>query len=123
MKYPIVYTVGARDVKKIDSFGSPNNHGYDDGKGQYSIVLRDHLAYRFLVCEKLGRGGFGQVVKAYDFKLQVFVAIKIIGNKGNVRFDTSEMEILKEIHKHVRFLVVFPSIDSLPHRMRMTLTI
>lgn len=44
-------------------------------------VLGDHLVYRYEMQEVLGKGSFGQVVKAYDHKTCSYVAIKIIRNK------------------------------------------
>ena len=44
-------------------------------------VPRDHIAYRYEVHRVLGKGSFGQVVHAYDHKLHVSVALKIVRNE------------------------------------------
>ena len=55
--------------------------GYDDESGSYVRVVNDHIGYRFEVVDVLGKGSFGQVIKAYDHKEQEYVGIKIIRNK------------------------------------------
>ena len=44
-------------------------------------VLHDHLAYRFEILEVIGKGSFGQVIRALDHKTDQQVALKIIRNK------------------------------------------
>ena len=42
--------------------GSPKNDcnfGYDDDKGDYKVVLKDHIGYRYEVTDYLGKGSFG----------------------------------------------------------------
>ena len=58
-----------------------NNYGYDDDRGDYQVVMKDHLGFRYEVMEKLGSGSFGQALKCFDLKTQQVVAIKIIRNK------------------------------------------
>lgn len=41
-------------------------------------VLHDHIAYRYEILEVIGRGSFGQVIRALDHKTNTHVAIKII---------------------------------------------
>ncbi|KAL1835360.1 hypothetical protein VTK73DRAFT_5708 [Phialemonium thermophilum] len=61
--------------------GGQHNYGYDDERGDYTIVPGDHLAYRYEIIDVLGRGSFGQVVRCIDHKTGVLVAVKIIRNK------------------------------------------
>lgn len=63
--------------------------GYDDENGSYLKALHDHLVYRYEVLEVLGKGSFGQVVKALDHKTGQHVAVKIIRNKK--RYDSEEL--------------------------------
>jgi dual specificity tyrosine-phosphorylation-regulated kinase 2/3/4 len=49
--------IGAKKVK-----GSPlqnYNCGYDDERGDYRVVLKDHIGFRWEVLEFLGKGSFG----------------------------------------------------------------
>jgi dual specificity tyrosine-phosphorylation-regulated kinase 2/3/4 len=91
-----IYFTGAKTAKKIIGALSPSpthsdskskdaapsgNYGYDDERGDYNIVLGDHLAYRYEVVDILGKGSFGQVVRCVDHKDGGVVAVKIIRNK------------------------------------------
>ena len=82
LHYSKVYFIGSLvfDNKISGEFSMQSNYGYDDRDGSYNVVLHDHIAYRYEVLKVLGRGSFGQVVKAYDHKSKGFVALKIIRN-------------------------------------------
>ncbi|KAF3215053.1 dual-specificity tyrosine-(Y)-phosphorylation regulated kinase [Orbilia oligospora] len=85
VEYKDVYFTGSSDAKKVigDLNGGPSvcNFGYDDERGDYTIVIGDHLAYRYEVIDVLGKGSFGQVVRCIDHKTGGLVAVKIIRNK------------------------------------------
>lgn len=87
-----IYFTGTKSARKIignlsasptsnSDKNSGNNFGYDDERGDYNIVLGDHLAYRYEVVDVLGKGSFGQVVRCVDHRDGGVVAIKIIRNK------------------------------------------
>jgi hypothetical protein len=38
------------------------NFGYDDDRGDYNTVKKDHLAYRYEILGIVGKGSFGQVI-------------------------------------------------------------
>ena len=80
MNYSKVYFIGSKVFpdKISGEFSLQSNYGYDDRDGSYNVVLNDHIGYRYEVIKILGRGSFGQVVKAYDHKSKEFVALKII---------------------------------------------
>jgi len=59
-----------------------HNDGFDDERGDYLVLVQDHLAYRFEVQRALGRGSFGQVVGCLDHRTQRQVAVKIIRNRA-----------------------------------------
>lgn len=76
--------------------------GYDDDRGDYNIVLHDHMAYRYEVLSMLGKGSFGQVVKCYDFKNHEYVALKIIRNKKRFHHQALiEVKILEHLRDNV----------------------
>ncbi|KAK0137786.1 Dual specificity tyrosine-phosphorylation-regulated kinase 4 [Merluccius polli] len=54
--------------------------GYDDVKGHYKRVIKDHIAYRYEVLGVMGKGTFGQVLKCRDHKTKQLVAMKVVVN-------------------------------------------
>lgn len=81
--YRDIYFCGTQNAKKHvgDLHSGAANFGYDDDRGDYNIVIGDHLAYRYEVVDVLGKGSFGQVVRCVDHKTGALVAVKIIRNK------------------------------------------
>ncbi|RYP11857.1 hypothetical protein DL765_007574 [Monosporascus sp. GIB2] len=81
--YNDVYFCGTQNANKVvgDLHSNSPNFGYDDERGDYTIVIGDHLAYRYEVIDILGKGSFGQVVRCIDHKIGALVAVKIIRNK------------------------------------------
>ncbi|KAK2000189.1 dual specificity protein kinase pom1 [Colletotrichum falcatum] len=81
--YSDVYFCGTQNARKVvgDLQSDAPNFGYDDERGDYTIVAGDHLAYRYEIIDVLGKGSFGQVVRCIDHKTGVLVAVKIIRNK------------------------------------------
>ena len=74
--YSEVYFLGldAQKIKASSLLG--HNFGFDDERGDYQVVMKDHLAFRFEVVDKLGSGSFGQALKCFDHKKQELVALK-----------------------------------------------
>ncbi|EZF10812.1 CMGC/DYRK/DYRK2 protein kinase [Trichophyton rubrum D6] len=81
--YKDIYFCGTHKAKKHvgDLNAQTANFGYDDERGDYNIVIGDHIAYRYEVVDVLGKGSFGQVVRCVDHKTGTLVAVKIIRNK------------------------------------------
>ncbi|KAI1501445.1 hypothetical protein F5X99DRAFT_199958 [Biscogniauxia marginata] len=81
--YSDIYFCGTQNANKVvgDLNTSQPNFGYDDERGDYTIICGDHLAYRYEIVDVLGKGSFGQVVRCIDHKTGVLVAVKIIRNK------------------------------------------
>eukprot|EP00899_Mesostigma_viride_P024180 jgi/Mesvir1/4947/Mv04570-RA.2 len=82
LEYPKIWFAGI-GAKKIQ--GTPLcgqlNHGYDDERGDYLSMMRDHLGYRYEVLCMLGKGSFGEVMKCIDHRDGTLRAVKIIRNK------------------------------------------
>ena len=104
IEYKEIYFCGTRGAKKYigDLNASQANFGYDDERGDYNIVLGDHLSYRYEVLDVLGKGSFGQVVRCIDHKTGGLVAIKIIRNKKRFHQQALvEVNILKLLREWV----------------------
>ncbi|KAJ7074410.1 hypothetical protein C8F01DRAFT_1100425 [Mycena amicta] len=101
LDYPAVYCIGAKSNKKSAVLeNSANNYGYDDERGDYLVVNRDHLAYRYEVVDTLGKGSFGQVLHCRDYCTGESVAIKIIRNKKRFHHQAIvEIKILDNLRK------------------------
>jgi len=103
--YEEIWYIGSSSVQKIDiAYKKPSekkhgekpevvNNGYDDSRGDYHIVLHDHINYRYEIISLLGKGSFGKVLKCYDHKEKNYVAVKIIKNKK--RFEKQGMVEVK----------------------------
>mmetsp|Transcript_8230 Transcript_8230/g.8090 ORF Transcript_8230/g.8090 Transcript_8230/m.8090 type:complete len:273 (-) Transcript_8230:464-1282(-) len=86
--------IGAKKTKPDPSSSSPNV-GYDDERGDYNIVIGDHIAFRYEVIDVLGHGSFGQVLKVLDHKSGDEFALKIIRNKSRFHQQAAiEIEVL-----------------------------
>lgn len=118
LKYHSVYCVGSHAKKHWATTDQTTlNYGYDDEKGDYQIVIRDHLNYRYEIIESLGKGSFGQVVKCRDMKPQSkdknqannIVAVKIIRNKKRFHAQAlTEIKILEKLMQLVRREALYP---------------
>eukprot|EP01114_Cavostelium_apophysatum_P004383 TRINITY_DN14608_c0_g1_i1.p1 TRINITY_DN14608_c0_g1~~TRINITY_DN14608_c0_g1_i1.p1 ORF type:complete len:682 (-),score=173.62 TRINITY_DN14608_c0_g1_i1:23-2068(-) len=64
--------------KKPQQEGSP----YDDENSDYIVTPGEMFNEKYVIAAMLGKGSFGQVVKAWDKNTATYVAIKIIKNKG-----------------------------------------
>ena len=100
-----IYFTGAPSARKhvgdLNSTALPN-FGYDDERGDYTIVKGDHLAYRYEIVDILGKGSFGQVVRCVDHKTGGLVAVKIIRNKKRFHQQALvEVNILQKLKEWV----------------------
>ncbi|KOB73547.1 Dual specificity tyrosine-phosphorylation-regulated kinase 2 [Operophtera brumata] len=90
---------GANAKKRPGLVGFPNNCEYDNEQGSYIHIPHDHIAYRYEVLKVIGKGSFGQVVKAYDHKKRENVALKMVRNEK--RFHRQAQEEIR-ILEHLR---------------------
>jgi len=98
LNYPHVYFIGAMAKKR--PIMSTHNSGYDDEQDSYIHVVHDHVAYRYEVLKVIGKGSFGQVVKAYDHKNHMYVALKMVRNQPRFhRQAQEEIKILEHLKK------------------------
>ncbi|SPN97385.1 related to putative dual specificity protein kinase pom1 [Cephalotrichum gorgonifer] len=100
--YPSVYFCGTQNARKVvgDLQSQKPNYGYDDDRGDYTIVPGDHLSYRYEIIDVLGKGSFGQVVRCIDHSKGSLVAIKIIRNKKRFHQQALvEVNILKKLRE------------------------
>ncbi|XP_021703574.1 dual specificity tyrosine-phosphorylation-regulated kinase 2 isoform X2 [Aedes aegypti] len=94
-QYPKIYFIGANAKKRRGT----SNSEYDNEQGSYIHIAHDHIAYRYEVLKIIGKGSFGQVVKAYDHKNHQHVALKMVRNEK--RFHRQAQEEIR-ILKHLR---------------------
>ncbi|XP_067937923.1 dual specificity tyrosine-phosphorylation-regulated kinase 2-like [Watersipora subatra] len=101
--FPQIYFVGQNAKKRQGVLGGAQNNGYDDDNGSYLHTPHDHISYRYEVLKVIGKGSFGQVVKAYDHKLHAHVALKMVRNEKRFhRQAQEEIRILEHLKKQDR---------------------
>ncbi|GAA5884460.1 hypothetical protein JCM6882_005260 [Rhodosporidiobolus microsporus] len=100
-EYNKVYFVGPNCDKKPATKENPtNNFGYDDDRGDYLLVMHDHIQFRYEVIGVLGKGSFGQVLECRDHKTGDMVAVKIIRNKKRFHHQALvEIKVLENLVK------------------------
>ena len=74
-----IYYIAA-GIRKLEGRIKEANYGFDDERNDYLLVKNDHISYRYEILEIIGKGSYGQVIKAYDHKDKKTVALKIIRN-------------------------------------------
>ncbi|XP_022911658.1 dual specificity tyrosine-phosphorylation-regulated kinase 4 isoform X2 [Onthophagus taurus] len=99
-RFPKIWYLGLDACKIHGEHGGSQNGGYDDDSGSYNKVLHDQIAYRYEILEVIGKGSFGQVIRALDHMTNQHVAIKIIRNKKRFHHQALvEVRILDHLRK------------------------
>ncbi|GAX25415.1 dual specificity tyrosine-phosphorylation-regulated kinase 1 [Fistulifera solaris] len=105
----------ARSKEKGKSQGTYNN-GWDDEHYDYIVTPGEMFHGRYKIKERIGKGSFGQVVRAEDIETKQEVAIKIIKSKKPFLMQAkTEIELLTHLsekdsddeHNIVRLLTHF----------------
>lgn len=98
LSFPKIYYIGF-GIKKLGSEkDSQWNLGFDDERADYILVKGDHIGYRYEILQILGKGSFGQVIKAFDHKEKIDIALKIIRNKQKFHNQAKiELQILRTL--------------------------
>lgn len=123
--YSQIYFIGANANKRPGIIGNPNNCDYDNEQGSYIHIPHDHVAYRYEVLKVIGKGSFGQVVKAYDHKTHTHVALKMVRNEKRFhRQAQEEVRILEHLRKQDKdnTMNIIHMLDSFTFRNHMCIT-
>ena len=72
-------------------------HAWDDENHDYIITPGEEILDRYIVRGRIGKGSFGQVLRAYDKVTKVDVALKIIKSKRPFKNQANtEVDLLTE---------------------------
>lgn len=86
------------------------NDGYDDENHDYIIRAGERFLDRYEIDSLIGKGSFGQVVKAYDLDDKCLVAIKIIKNKkpflNQAQIEVTLLEMMNKADVDNKYYIV-----------------
>lgn len=119
-----IYFFGIEADKKQRTFNGTQSL-FDNDQGGYVFIPHDHVGYRYELLKVIGKGSFGQVVKAYDHKLNEHVALKIVRNeKRFYRQAQEEIRILQHLRKQDvhNLMNIIHMFDSFTFRKHMCIT-
>lgn len=122
--FPEIYFFGIEADKKQRPCNGTQSL-FDNDQGGYVFVPHDHVGYRYELLKVIGKGSFGQVVKAYDHKLNENVALKIVRNeKRFYRQAQEEIRILEHLRKQdsQNSMNIIHMFDSFTFRKHMCIT-
>ena len=88
----------AKALEQQQGVGGANNHGWDDENYDYIVTQGEIFYNRYKIKERIGKGSFGQVVRAEDIESRRDVAIKIIKSKKPFLMQAkTEIELLTHL--------------------------
>jgi len=88
----------ARAKEKASKGHGTNNNGWDDENYDYIVTPGELFNGRYKMMERIGKGSFGQVVRAEDIETKREVAIKIIKSKKPFLMQAkTEIELLTHL--------------------------
>lgn len=86
------------------------NDGYDDDNHDYIVKNGEKFLDRYEIDSLIGKGSFGQVVKAFDHEEQCHVAIKIIKNKkpflNQAQIEVKLLEMMNRADAENKYYIV-----------------
>jgi len=86
------------------------NDGYDDSNHDYIVNPGERWLDRYEIDSLIGKGSFGQVVKAFDHTDQEHVAIKIIKNKkpflNQAQIEVKLLELMNQNDRENKYYIV-----------------
>ncbi|XP_066254173.1 serine/threonine-protein kinase minibrain isoform X1 [Euwallacea similis] len=86
------------------------NDGYDDDNHDYIIKPGEKFLDRYEIDSLIGKGSFGQVVKAFDHTEQCNVAVKIIKNKkpflNQAQIEVKLLEMMNKADAENKYYIV-----------------
>jgi dual specificity tyrosine-phosphorylation-regulated kinase 1 len=83
---------------QVQGAGGTNNNGWDDENYDYIVTQGEMFYNRYKIKERIGKGSFGQVVRAEDTEAHCEVAIKIIKSKKPFLMQAkTEIELLTHL--------------------------
>lgn len=86
--------------RKAEQHEEEASNDWDDENYDYVVNVEDTFAEHYVIKDRIGKGSFGQVVRAYDKRTQTDVAIKIIKSKKPFALQAqTEIELLTALRK------------------------
>lgn len=81
-----------------------DNYNYNNYNQHYKGHINSHIMFRYKILESIGKGCYGTVFKAYDYKHNIECALKVIKSNSNYyKSFLKETEILVHLSKsHIR---------------------